>query len=138
MAFSLSEAFSGAALVLAVCSPFITAAINSYTQKREREAAFFDKRRAEVYDCYMKYASVYILNPTTESHCLYLEYLGMLLLLVDNDVADMVMELDREFRAYSFKEKGASAALMDKLAIICNQLSGSYPRLKNKRRNKHT
>ena len=135
MAFSLSEVFSGAALVLAVGSPIITAVINSYTQKRERKAAFFDQRRAEVYDCYMKYASVYILNPTVESHCLYLEYLGMLLLLVDNDVADMVMELDREFRAYSFKEKGASAELMDKLAKICNRLSNSYPRLKNRRRN---
>ncbi len=134
MSFTIDSVFTGAAFLLAVASPIISSAITAYSKRRERENSFFDKQRAEVYDSYMKSASVLVLRPSDENRVPYLESLGMLLLLVDTDTAAMLLALDTDFRSHSFASKENEPMLMKQLEEISLRLTETYPRLKYKRR----
>ncbi len=134
MSFTIDSVFAGAAFLLAVASPTITAIITARTQRKERKTVFFDEHFADVYDGYMKSASAFILRPEDVNRKDYAEYLGMLLLLVDADTASMLLALDADFRSHTFASKKNEPMLMRQLQEISLRLTETYPRSVARRR----
>lgn len=131
MNLTLDSAFTGAAFLLAVASPIITAIITAHSQRKECKAVFFDQHSADVYDGYMKSASAFIRSPEDVNRKAYAEYLGMLLLLVDADTASMLMALDNDLRSHTFanmERYGDLSSLMGQLGKISSRLTETYPR----------
>lgn len=138
MAFSLSEVFSGAALILAVGSPIITAAINSHTQKRERKAVFYLQMRAEAFEKYLRSTGSLIISPSEQTRKEYGEAMGCIFLMVDENTSQKILQLDRDLAPRQLSDRKDAITLNRELYEISRLLLPSYPRLKNKRRNKHT
>lgn len=138
MNFPFAEVLSGAALVLAVVSPIITAAINSHTQKREREAVFYLQKQAETFENYLKDASAFISHPSDANRNAYSESRGKIMLLVDSETSKKVLALDKELTHHGYASSADLFELVQKLHEINNCLLKTYPRLIKKRRNQHT
>lgn len=138
MAFSLSEVFSGAALILAVGSPIITAAINSHTQKRERKAVFYLQMRAEAFEKYLRSTGSLIISPSEQARKEYGEAMGCIFLMVDENTSQKILQLDRDLAPRQLSDRKDAITLNRELYEISRLLLPNYPRLKNKRRNKHT
>lgn len=137
MAIVVADALAGSALLLSIASPVITSMINSHTQKREREAAFYKQKRAEIFENYLQSASAFISNPSDKAYAEYGKARGLILLFADADALDLILDLDSHLIEYRFATPGQSSLLFAKLRKISDLLICSYPRLKDKRRKRH-
>ena len=128
----ISDVFSGAALVLAVVSPFVTSVVNSYTQKREREAVFYLQRQADVFEEYVCRAGQCIKSPTQENLSAYGSAFGKTVLDVDYETAKEMQTLDELLSGDN------DLAKTNYLRAIAGRLVENNPRLVHRRRNKNT
>ena len=134
MNFPWSEIFAGAALLLAVFSPVITACINARTQKVARESTFYLHHRAEVIENYVRYTGAYIrFNDTVNEN--YGAAYGEILLYVSGELSEKIIALNDLLSPYITAENQEKALVM--FNEICFLLSHESPRQKKKWRSKH-
>ena len=128
---NLSIALSGAALILSILSPVITAIINSYTQKREREAVFYLHHKADVIENYVRFTGQYIKTGGAEHLPAYGAAYGEIQLYISSELRCKITELNRYICRGKTLPKEVNA-LFDE---ICLALSEQAPRTKPPKRN---
>lgn len=128
---TLTTALSGAALLLAVASPIITALINARAQRKERETDFYLRRKAEVIENYVRNTSAFLWVKNTDNREKYGAAYGEIMLYVTGDVRDAIQTLNTSI------QRGTSADPHEYTMFnaICECLSEDSPRVKNQKRN---
>ena len=91
---SLDTILTGAALLLAIASPLISAAITSKTQKREREATFFLQHKAEVIENYVRTTGAFLQHRSTDKAIIYGSAYSEIMLYVSDETAAKISELN--------------------------------------------
>lgn len=129
---TLTAALSGAALLLAVASPIITALINAHTQRKERETEFYLRRKAEVIENYVRNTSAFLWVKNADNREKYGAAYGEIMLYVTGDVRDAIQKLNVSI------QRGTSADPHEYTMFnaICECLSEDSPRVKNQKGNR--
>lgn len=131
---NLSTALSGAALLLSIASPIITALINAHAQKEERETEFYLRRKAEVIENYVRHTSAFLWVKNTDNREKYGAAYGEIMLYVTGDVRNAIQKLNVSI------QRGTSADPHEYTMFnaICACLSEDSPRVKKQKRNRIT
>lgn len=131
---NLNTVFSGAALLLAIASPIITALINSHTQKREYEVSFYLKKKAEVIENYVCCTGKLLRYKSVENTSEYGAAYGEVLLYVSDKLRKSIIQLN------DLIQKGSPTTQHEytMFSAICERLSEETPRIKKNQRNKVT
>ncbi len=130
MSFPFTEVLSGAALLLAIASPIITSIINSYTQKREREAIFYLQRKAEIIENYVHCTGQYLQYKTLENAATYGAAYGEVLLYLSDDLQQAVVSLNNTIQ----RNRPSTPHELTVFNAVCTALSEYAPRAKKKKR----
>lgn len=128
---TLTAALSGAALLLAVASPIITAGINARSQRKARETEFYLQRKAEVIENYVRNTSAFLWVKSSENRSAYGSAYGEILLYVSGDVRNSIQNLNMSIQ----RSTSADPHEYTMFNAICECLSDETPRVKNKQRN---
>lgn len=133
MNLTWSEIFAGAALLLAIFSPAITAWINARVQIKERETAFYLQHRAEVIENYVRYTGAYIrFNENVSAK--YGAAYGEILLNVSGKLSEMITRLNDLLFPYITADVQAEAIQLFNEICVC--LASESPRQEKKQRTK--
>lgn len=131
---TLTAALSGAALLLSIASPIITAVINAHAQRQERESEFYLRRKAEVIENYVRSTSAFLWLKNNDNREKYGAAYGEIMLYVTGDVRNAIQNLNVSI------QRGVSADPHEYTMFnaICECLSEDSPRVKNQKGNRIT
>ena len=115
---NVSDWLSGAALVISVASPMITAAINNISQRKLKKMELIDLRRADTISAYIQATGAYIQDPRPSTASAYGSAYGEIFLYTPQSMWTAISELNDKII-----NRDTAASMYQDFSQICMELS---------------